>query len=167
MNLSDESIKLEILPGTHLNQLKGSNLRWDDASDTWIIEFVEQHDFFLAHELGHIYLSIKYSCPFFAKQTQVPVNVQIGFYNTCIVDSFVNYNLSNYDYIYPYFLDYVDIYLTEGRNGPDPNTPGLLGFYLNFFLDIHYCLKKKNFDERKRMISNYFKNFEELILNQN
>ncbi len=164
LNLSDESIKLEILPGTHQNQLKGSNLKWDDVSDTWIIEFVEQHDFFLAHELGHIYLSKKYSCPFFAKQTQVPVNVKIGFYTNCIIDSFVNYNLTKYDFIYPYFLNLINIYLTHGKNGPDPNTPDLLGFYLNSYLDMHYNLKKENFDERKSKFSNYFKNFEKLIL---
>ena len=76
----------------------------------------------------------------------------------------MNYNLSKYDLIYPYFLDLVDIYLTRGKNGPDPNTPDLLGFYLNLFLDIHYSLKKKNFDERKNLISYYFKNFDKIIL---
>jgi len=46
LSLTNESIKLKVLPGTQQNQLRGSNLWWDDATKTWVIEFVEQHGFF-------------------------------------------------------------------------------------------------------------------------
>jgi len=164
LSLSTEPIRLIVLPGTQKNQLKGSNLMWSDAEKTWIIEFVEQHDFFLAHELGHIYLAIKYSCPYFAKQTRVPVNVNIGFYNSCIIDSFVNYNLSKYDKFYSYLLDLLDIYLNLGKDGPDPSTPDLLGFFLNIYLDLHYCLRQEDLKNRKISISNYIEKIENLIL---
>ena len=114
LSLSDEPIKLKILPKNGVNEYEGSNLYWDEKLKSWVIEFVNQHIFFLIHELGHIFLAKKYNCPYFAKQTSVPVNERIGYNNVALVDSFVNYNITRYNEIDDLFLNLVDIYLKGG-----------------------------------------------------
>lgn len=166
LSLTDEIIELKILPPTQKNLKEGSNLYWDETEKKWKIEYIDQHIFFLAHELGHIYLAFLYSCSYFAKQTSVPVNVRIGYYIISLVDSFVNYQLAKHDQIYSFFLDIIDIYLTKGKEGPDPSTPDLLNFYLNLYLDFNFSLKPKDFNVRKISISKYFQNFENLIIKQ-
>ena len=145
--LEEEPIKLKILQKNGVNEYEGSKLYWDESRGTWVIEFVNQHTFFLIHELGHIFLAKKYNCQYFAKQTIVPVNVRIGYYDNALTDSFVNYNITRFDEIYDFFLNLVDIYLEAGTQRLDPNLD-LLVFYLNLYLDFHYCLKLEDFQNR-------------------
>jgi len=118
----------------------------------------------LVHELGHIFLAKKYDCPYFAKQSMVPVNERIGIYDNTLVDSFVNYNITRYDEIYHIFLEYVDIYLNAGTQRLDPKNLDILLYYLNLYLDFHYCLKLEDFQKREQKINIFFKELEELIL---
>ena len=56
------------------------------------------------------------------------------------------------------------MFCNNWNDGPDPNTPDLLCFYLNIFLDLYHSLKQEDFQKRKNSISNYFNKFENLIL---
>lgn len=163
-SLLEEPIKLKILPQNGFNEYEGSSLYWDEKLETWVIEFVDQHNFFLIHELGHIFLAKKYNCPYFAKQSIVPVNEKVGNYNIALVDSFVNYNITRHDEIYPIFLDLVDIYLNAGTQRLDSDNLDLLMFFLNLYLDFHYCLKPEDFQIRKQKIFVFFNELEGLIL---
>lgn len=165
LSLTEEQIELNVLPQDGLNEFEGSSIHWDEKKKTWIINFVDQHTFFLAHELGHLFLYKKYNNIYFARQT-VPVNVRIGEYNISIVDSFVNYNITRFKDIYNLFTDLVDIYLNAGTQRLNSGEPDILMFYINLYLDFQNCLSQNDFKEREKKINGFFSELENIILKQ-
>ena len=165
LSLTEERIELNVLSQNGINEFEGSDIHWDEKKKTWIINFVDQHTFFLAHELGHLFLYKKYNNIHFARQT-VPVNVRIGEYNVSIVDSFVNYYITKFKDIYDLFVDIVDIYLNAGTQRLNSDELDILMFYINLYLDFQNCLSQDDFNKREKKIKRFFSELENIILKQ-
>ena len=165
LSLTEERIELNVLSQNNINEFEGSNIYWDEKKKTWIINFVDQHTFFLAHELGHLFLYKKYNNIHFARQT-VPVNIRIGEYNVTMIDSFVNYNITRFKDIYDLFVDFVDIYLNAGTQRLNSDELDILMFYINLYLDFQNSLSQDDFKKREKKIDRFFSELENIILKQ-
>lgn len=141
LGLSNEHIKID-------NDSIDTAIEWDDDNNCWIIEYSDLGvDFLLIHELGHIFLSKKTNFLYFA--TKPPrfyeIRDDIWWCHNAIIDSFVNFRLSQYDEINSLYIYYINEVLS--RKITPPELYMHIGGYIEYYLAFNYILQERKRDE--------------------
>ncbi len=151
-----------------------AELGFDSSSRSWVVNFnITQSEFPFIHELGHIYFAkIKTRYMHFAlpPPPHLELNRRIGDLMGNLLDCFVNYNLSVFKEIYPIiqqndfeYLDNLRQFQTKIGSINDLNT--LLGWYILFYLDFRFILKKEDRDIKNQEIYSFLEILRSQIYN--
>ena len=157
LSISEEQI---IVACNLVDQPNQAALFWDKSSKTWTITHNNNVvEFILVEELGHIYFAKKTKYIRFDFNENDP-EIDMSLYpllnnlDLC----FINYNLTLFDEIYPLYLemvfeylDKIDIFKETINRAKDPIL--LLSWYILFFLDFNYLIKKPDREERSNEMS--------------
>jgi len=136
-----------------------AELDWDDHINSWIICIQNfPSDFSIIHELGHIYFAKKIvKCIDFAipKTKKIEIIQDILPLLNSLVDDFINYNLNNFDELYPIYREKVFSYLNNLESFKYQiehvnKVNILLSWFFLFYIDFNYILKEK--DRQKRLL---------------
>ncbi len=153
LSISEEPINLGC---TIIPQPYQADLSWDDSTKTWFLRFnTEVPVFALIHELGHVYFAKKKTgyiyFAYYGDDSKIDDGLYPLFNN--LLDCFINYNLTLFDEIYPLYqsmvfeyLDKIEPFKKHITCTKDPIV--LLSWYILFFIDHNYLLKKQDQVER-------------------
>lgn len=126
----------------------------------------DDHIFLLIHELGHLYLSNITKCIYFAKQPDSSTNREIFFLVNALVDAIVNYKISRFETVYPYFVNYIKYVLHRAKNGIKIQyLPSPISYYIDYYLEMNFYFKKQDFQPVKQKIQRFLKNYENQLKN--
>ncbi len=151
-----------------------AELDFDTSSKSWTIYYnITQSEFPFIHELGHIYFATnKTGYMYFAlpPPPHPELNRIIGDLINNLLDCFVNYNLSIFEEIYPIIqqndFDYLDnLGQFQARIESENNLNTLLGWYILFYLDFRFILKKEDRDIRNQEIDSFLEILRSQIYN--
>ncbi len=141
----------------------------DCNNKKWIlIYFPDDPIFLLIHELGHLHLAMITKCVYFAKQPNSNINRGIFQFVNTIVDAIVNYKISRFDKIYPFFINYIETVFNATKGGINiVNMPFPLSHYIDYYLELKFYFKKSELESLKPKIERFLKDYEnQLILNR-
>lgn len=154
------------LSNEHINIDRESNetaIEWDDDNNCWNIEYCDLGvDFLLIHELGHIFLAKKTNYLYFTiKQPRFnEISFDIWWYHNAVIDSFVNYRLSQHEEINSLYIYYINEVLT--RNIIPSELYKHIGGYIEYYLAFNYILQER---ERNEFLGQY-NNFINILRNK-
>ena len=162
LSIREENIRLKKNPLL----TRQAELDFDPSSQSWILYYnITRSEFPFIHELGHIYFASKITDYKYFALPPPPnnrLNRKVGNLIGNLLDCFVNYNLSVFDEIYSIiqqndfgYLDELGNFQSNVESGNDTNM--LLGWYILFYIDFRFILKKKDSNIRKQDIDTFLK----------
>lgn len=164
LSLENENIKLKYYLESDPSA-QAVQLTRNEEEEYWVVEYIDEGiEFLLMHEIGHIYFYKFIKNIHFSKQVTQEVNREFFNYNNVIVDCFVNYHITRFDYIYSEYIKYINKLIIPLRFGVKPDTPQLLGHYINIYLELNYCLKKNELILNKKIIKKGLSKYKQLII---
>ncbi|MHA1755159.1 MAG: hypothetical protein ACTSVV_00210 [Promethearchaeota archaeon] len=151
-----------------------TELEWHPSERVWCIWYKKDlSKYYIAHELGHLYLAKITSFPNFALQT--PDNKHIDRRLHCLfndlLDIFVDYNLSCVKTIYPILSEKLLGYLLYMADFKEflaniHDFMYLLSFYPLFYLNFNYILNSIERDKYKNEIQSFLNSLKTRIVNK-
>lgn len=150
-----------------------TELDWDADLESWVICYLENpSEFSIIHELGHIYFAKKkVMCEDFAipryRNPRIIRDILPLLNN--LIDDFINYNLTHFDEIYPFYREKLFYYLDnlqdfKNRIEQENQINTLISWYFLFFIDFNYILKENDKKERLPEITDLLNCLENNIL---
>jgi len=147
-------------------QAGSTSIVCDCKNNKWILIYYPNDPIFLLiHELGHLYLTQITKCIYFAKQPPSNTDEEIFSYVNSIVDEIVNYKLSRYEEIYPYFVNYIEYVFYRTGNGiniKDLQFP--LSFYIEYYLELNFNLNTSELKTLKPRIQRFLDDYEHQLV---
>ena len=148
LGVSDQIIELH--EGTDIYE---AELGWNEESQTWIIKYRDKNvdDYYLAHEVGHVYVAKLYNFEGFAKpmkdKDELKIDWNIAPLFNSLLDGIVNYRISLFDEIYlcselkylSHVKDLPDTYSLVGKN---KDYIEVLEWYILWFQIFKFIIKK-------------------------
>ena len=140
-----------------------AELDWDNSSKTWIIKCESEiSEYYLIHELGHIYLARKVShYDGFALPSPYNERIDQSLYPLInnLLDNFVDYNLSLFNEIYPILISKYFEYLDQFEEFKEmvdncENFFTLLSWYFIFYIEFHYIVREVDKKKYKKTLNN-------------
>ncbi len=126
-------------------------LEWHPKQNLWCIWYKDEPiEFYIIHELGHLYFAKRLThFEGFALQTPFHKEIDNKLHPLLngLLDSFVNYNLSKFDEIYPIQKQKLSSYLENFNDFKEmidnqKDFIMLLSWYIIFFLEFNFILRK-------------------------
>lgn len=141
-----------------------TELGWNEESQTWIINYINNNvdDYYLAHEIGHIFFAKFYNFDGFSKpmkdedEPKIDWNIAPLFNN--LLDGFVDYHINLFDEIYPSselkYLSFLnDLPNTFSLINENKDYIEVLGWFISWFHIYNFIIKKDIRIKYKREIS--------------
>lgn len=173
LSISQENIELKKNP---LLLTRQAELDFDNSKNSWIIYYnVVQSEFLIIHELGHIHFAIKKSGYIYFALPPPPnpkLDRSLGNLINNLLDCFINHNLSEFEEFYPFIRQNNFFYLDHLKNfqkqieGTE-NLFTLLEWYLLFYIEFKFILKKEDYKKRNQEINSLLKILKSNLLNFN
>jgi hypothetical protein len=169
LSISDEKILVACNLVDAPNQAK---LFWDKPSKTWTITHNNNVvEFILVEQLGHIYFNKKTaSLRFDFNEDDPEIDMRLYPLLNNLLMCFENYNLTLFDDIYPLYremvgeyLDKIEIFKQTINRANDPIL--LLSWYILYFLDFNYLIKKPDREERSSELTELIVHLKNNLLN--
>ena len=170
--LSITQEKIKIIKNPYIS--RQAELGFDTSSKSWIIYYnIIQSEFPFIHELNHIYFAMK-KCGYIYFALPPPPNPKLdrilGGLISNLLDCFVNYNLSEFEEIYPIIRQNDFIYLDnlgdiQNRIKSIDNLYTLLEWYILFYLDFRFILKEEDRKKRNQEIESFLNILQSKISN--
>ena len=152
LSISEEKI---IVACNLVDEPNQAALFWDKSSKTWTITHNNNVvEFVLVEQLGSIYFAKKTkSLRFDFTENDLEIDNSLYPLLNNLLICFENYNLILFDEIYPLYremafeyLDKIEIFKETINRAKDPIL--LLSWYILFFLDFNYLIKKPDREEK-------------------
>lgn len=173
LSISQENIELEKNP---LLLTRQAELGFDNSKKSWILYYnVVQSEFPFIHELGHIHFAIKKSGYIYFALPPPPnseLDRSLGNLINNLLDCFINYNLSEFKEFYPFIRQNNFFYLDQLGDFQNKiesinNFYTLLEWYLLFYIEFKFILKKEDYKKRNQDIDSLLKILKSNLLNFN
>jgi len=166
LSLQDEKIIIKESPYTY-----NAELDWNKDSRCWEIhlKIPVEDKFPIIHEVGHIYLAKKTSCLQFARPPHIgspSITDLLPLINN-LLDDFVNYNISQFKPLYPYYrltmLKFLgNTFIINIKNFTDSIL--LITYYFLLFVDFNFILRERDRNKYQNKISRVLNTLEKLII---
>jgi len=83
------------------------------------------------------------------------------------VDAIVNYKISRFEDIYPYFVNYIEYIFYRTRTGINiMHLPSPLSFYIDYYLEMKYSLNTSDFKIFKSNIQQFLNDYEDQLIRE-
>ena len=104
-------------------------------------------------------------CIYFAKQPDSNTNEEIFKFVNSIVDAIVNYKISRFEEVYPYFVNYIEYVFYRTRTGINiKHLPSPLSYFIDYYLEMKYNLNNSDFKILKPKIQRFLNDYEDQLI---
>ena len=159
LSVSDQLF--EFHEGTNIYE---AELGWNEESQTWIINYKDKDvdDYYLAHEVGHIFVAKLYNFDGFAKpmkdEDEPKIDWNIAPLFNSLLDGIIDYQINLFNEIYThsekkylsYLKDLSDAYSLVVKN---KDYIEVLEWYFLWFQSLKFIIKKEVREKYKKEIS--------------
>ncbi len=159
LSVSDQLF--EFHEGTNIYE---AELGWNEESQTWIINYRDKDvdDYYLAHEVGHIFVAKLYNFDGFAKpmkdEDEPKIDWNIAPLFNSLLDGIIDYQINLFNEIYThsekkylsYLKDLSDTYSLVGKN---KDYIEILEWYILWFQSLKFIIKEEVRVKYKKEIS--------------